>query len=208
MIKEAINLAMQNAPSGSGSDTPVSAELADGTYTATSSSTYKKDGEIYSATVKITISGGKITSLTATGPTSSSDNKSYFNKALSGIQSKLVGQTATKDSGNNVDTVSKATNSSRLIKEAITLALEKAQSSSGETPKTYTVTWKNYNGTTLETDKNVTEGTKPSYNSAAPTRLSDGQYNYTFAGWATSSYQTSGTSVSNLPVVIPIDENI
>ena len=185
----------------SGNDDPVVATVADGTYTATSNSTYKKDGETYSATVNITVSGGKITALTATGPVSSSDNKSYFNKALSGIKSQLIGQTAQKNIGDKVDAVSKATNSSRLIKEAVNSALDKAQSGGGESPKTYTVTWKNYDGTVLETDKNVAEGTKPSYDGNVPVKNSDSQYAYSFSGWALSSYQTSGTAASNLPKV-------
>ena len=41
----------------SGNDDPVVATVADGTYTATSNSTYKKDSETYSATVNITVSG-------------------------------------------------------------------------------------------------------------------------------------------------------
>lgn len=32
--------------------------------------------------------------------------------------------------------------------------------------ETFTVTWKNYDGTVLETDKNVKKGTKPTYDSA------------------------------------------
>ena len=118
----------KTSDNSSGDNNPVVTTIADGTYTATSNSTYKKDGETYSATVNITVSGGKITALTATGPVSSSDNKSYFNKALSGIKSQLVGQTAQKNIGDKVDTVSKATNSSRLIKEAVNSALDKAQS--------------------------------------------------------------------------------
>ena len=124
---------------------------------------------------------------------------------MNGIKSQLVGQTAQKNIGDTVDTVSKATNSSRLIKEAVNLALDKAQSGSSETPKTYTVTWKNYDGTVLETDKNVAEGTKPSYNGNVPVKNSDSQYAYSFSGWALSSYQTSGTAVSDLPKV---SENI
>ena len=118
--------------SGTGTDSgSTAAIIADGTYTATSNSTYKKDSETYSATVTITVSGGKITSVTGSGPVTSSDNKSYFNKTLSGIQSQLVNQAATANAADGVDTVSKATNSSKLIKEAAQLALGSAPTSGG-----------------------------------------------------------------------------
>lgn len=51
------------------------------------------------------------------------------------------------------------------------------------TEDTYTITWKNWNGTTLETDNNVKKGTTPTYDGATPTRPDDTEYTYTWSGW-------------------------
>ena len=48
--------------------------------------------------------------------------------------------------------------------------------------KTYTVTWKDYNGTVLKTDAGVTVGTIPAY-TGTPTRAADTTNTYTFSGW-------------------------
>lgn len=50
--------------------------------------------------------------------------------------------------------------------------------------QTYTITWKNYDGTVLETDTDVRKGTTPTYDGETPTRPSDGTYKYTWNGWS------------------------
>ncbi len=53
-----------------------------------------------------------------------------------------------------------------------------------ETLRSYTVTWKDADGTVLETDENVAYGTTPSFDGAAPDKENDAQYSYEFAGWS------------------------
>ena len=50
--------------------------------------------------------------------------------------------------------------------------------------KSYIVTWKNYDGSVLEVDENVSYGTIPSYDGITPTREDDEENTYIFSGWS------------------------
>ena len=60
---------------------------------------------------------------------------------------------------------------------------EQSSSASSVAPKTYTVTWKDYDGTLLETDEGVEEGSIPHFDGQNPTRNPSAQYTYAFSGW-------------------------
>ncbi|MBE6994753.1 MAG: hypothetical protein E7423_08955 [Ruminococcaceae bacterium] len=48
---------------------------------------------------------------------------------------------------------------------------------------TYTITWKNDDGTVLETDTGVARGTMPTYNGPTPVKAPTDKFTYTFRGW-------------------------
>ena len=49
---------------------------------------------------------------------------------------------------------------------------------------TFTVTWKNWDGTTLETDADVKSGVTPTYDGDTPEKPEDDDYVYEFTGWS------------------------
>ena len=63
-----------------------------------------------------------------------------------------------------------------------------------ESLPTYTVTWKNHDGTVLETDTGVVSGTTPTYNSSTPTKAYDSSYHYTFKAWSPAVGAISGNT--------------
>lgn len=66
-------------------------------------------------------------------------------------------------------------------------------------PTTYTVTWRNYEGTVLEKDDNLSSGARPKYDGAAPTRDATVQYTYVFSGW--SDGENTYVDLASMPAV-------
>lgn len=59
----------------------------------------------------------------------------------------------------------------------------------------YTVTWKNYDGSTLEVDENVRETSMPSYDGDTPVKPSEGYYDYRFIGWSPEISEVTGDTI-------------
>lgn len=66
----------------------------------------------------------------------------------------------------------------------------------------YTITWKN-GDTVLKTDTEVSEGTVPTYDGVEPTKASDAQYSYHFAGWTPEVVTVNG-DVTYTAVFTPV----
>ena len=67
-----------------------------------------------------------------------------------------------------------------------------------ETPRKYTISWKNENGTDIEVDYEQPYGATIEYNSATPTKNADAAATYAFDGWS----ENQGGAVVALPATV------
>ena len=58
--------------------------------------------------------------------------------------------------------------------------------------QTFTITWQNYDGTTLETDASVEYGATPSYDGSTPTKASTASHTYAFNTWSPAVSSVTG----------------
>ena len=80
--------------------------------------------------------------------------------------------------------------------QTITLGIDNNVITFVYTRETATITWKDWDGTTLRVDSDVPYGSTPSY-SPDPTRPSTAEYDYTFNGWTPAIVPVAGDATYN-----------
>ena len=107
----------------------------------------------------------------------------------------FYGWTTRDNEGHNIDTIKNG-----MTPKATAAATYYAYFN--ETPRKYTISWKNEAGTAdIEVDYDQAYGATIEYNSATPTKNADADYSYTFDGWS----ETQGGAVVSLPATVSGD---
>ena len=103
------------------------------------------------------------------------------------ISNSITKIVATKGSSSAANCIGKGGSTSSCGSVAISAALNQTYSNNGLTltvePITYTVTWKNEDGSILLTQNKVLHGTIPTYNGGLPTKEPTAAHTYAFVGW-------------------------
>ena len=199
----------------------------------TGNTAYKGGGIYQLSTGTVSIQGGTIRDNTAKflgdalcSQSTADDAVTLSGGTVSGSMIVASPITITGSLGNNVYSVGKITGVTRTI-GVVTSGLSGygtianfvngngngfslSENADGEVQidRAYQIAWENYDGTSLENDENVPEGTTPTYDGETPTRASDSLYDYTFDCWdpevvaaaADATYTATYTAVPNYTV--------
>ena len=152
----------------SGTSTSVKLDLVTGTRTAAASETIRYstawvDGAASGATAVVAVNGEMLKSATGSGAV-----------------------TWTPQHNGNYTLTHKVMSGSSQTGETLTAAF-------AVSGIRYTVTWKNEDGTVLETDS-VLDGTMPVYDGETPTKAATPQFAYVFAGWDSEVVTVTGVA--------------
>ncbi len=156
-----------------------------GDYTLTVTGTGNFTG---TATKAFTISKGSQaapTGVAATAETISGKNDGTITGLTTAMEySADGGETWTKATGTSLTDLAPGTYQVRYAGTANCNASEPVTVTVAASTQKLTVTWKNDDGTVLETDNDLTYNATPSYDGAVPTKTADADSHYTFAGWS------------------------
>jgi len=129
---------------------------------------------------------------------STSDSDKSSNTSSSNISSKKEDSSDSREASSNSDYSSLEAPFSSSSESSSNYS----SSSSEETITKYTITWRNWDGTVLDTEE-VEKDITPSYKGSNPTKTNDNAYTYSFSGWS----PTISKTVSDKEYVAQFNQN-